>query len=59
MLEKGYQTPFLYVGSSYMYDDYTSMKEALQKVAANISKQGLPKAFTPLVFAVTGTGRVA
>jgi alpha-aminoadipic semialdehyde synthase len=59
MLERGFQTPFLYVGSSYMYDDYTSMKEALQKVSANINRSGLPRAFTPMVFAVTGTGRVA
>lgn len=42
-----------------MYEDYNLMKEALARVYANISKNGLPKDFSPLVFAVTGTGRVA
>lgn len=59
LLQKLYQTPFIFFGSSYMYEDYNAMKEALQKGFNNISKFGYPKAFTPMVFAVTGSGRVA
>ena len=42
-----------------MYEDYDMMKVALQNVAKNIAKSGTPKAYSPMVFAVTGTGRVA
>lgn len=59
LLEKKFQTPFVFLGSSYMYEDYTAMSEALAKVANNIKKGGLPKAMSPLVIAVTGTGRCA
>mmetsp|Transcript_27728 Transcript_27728/g.26769 ORF Transcript_27728/g.26769 Transcript_27728/m.26769 type:complete len:418 (+) Transcript_27728:458-1711(+) len=59
MLQKLFSTPFIFLGSSYMYEDYQGMKEALARVGANISKNGLPEAFSPLVFGVTGTGRVA
>ena len=47
------------MGSTYMYEDYEAMKNALASVAKNIAKSGTPKQFGPLVFAVTGTGRVA
>lgn len=59
MLEKLMATPFIFLGSSYMYEDYDAMKEALARVAKNITKNGLPDKYSPLVFAVTGTGRVA
>jgi hypothetical protein len=42
-----------------MYEDYGAMKETLLRLKNNIIKNGLPKEFSPLVFAVTGTGRVA
>jgi hypothetical protein len=42
-----------------MYEDYDAMKDALSRIAKNITKGGLPKAESPMVFAVTGTGRVA
>jgi alpha-aminoadipic semialdehyde synthase len=42
-----------------MYDDYDAMQDALNAVAKNIEKKGLPKKESPMVFAVTGTGRVA
>lgn len=58
LLQKQFQTPFL-VGSSYMYQDFEQMKFALKMVNESISKGGLPKKLTPMVFAVTGTGRVA
>jgi hypothetical protein len=42
-----------------MYEDFQAMCEALAKVSKNIKSAGLPKALTPLVIAVTGTGRCA
>ena len=42
-----------------MYEDWEAMKEALAKISKNITKGGLPKDESPMVFAVTGTGRVA
>jgi len=59
MLQKKYQSPFIFLGSTYMYEDYDAMKVALAGVARNIKKSGTPKPYSPLVFAVTGTGRVA
>ena len=44
LLHKGYQTPLVFLGSSYMYEDYEAMQEALQRIAKNILKGGLPKA---------------
>ena len=59
MLEKGYQTPLIHLGSAYMYEDFNAMKDTLGKIAESIAKRGIPKGLAPLVFAVTGTGRVA
>jgi len=59
LLQKGHQSPLIYLGSAYMYEDYDAMKNALSTVSKNISTKGLPKSESPMVFAVTGTGRVA
>lgn len=59
LLQKGYQTPLVFLGSSYMYEDYNAMGEALKRISNNIEKGGLPKAQSPMVFAVTGAGRVS
>lgn len=59
MLQKKLQTPFIFLGSAYMYEDYDAMKEAICRVAKGIAKQGTPKAYSPLIFAVTGTGKVS
>lgn len=58
-LQRGFQTPFVYLGSSYMYEDYVAMCEALKRVNKGILNGGLPKNQTPIVFGVTGTGRVS
>lgn len=42
-----------------MYEDYDQMKQVVARVGDNISKNGYSDAFKPLVFAVTGTGRVS
>jgi alpha-aminoadipic semialdehyde synthase len=52
------QSPFIFLGSSYMYEDYDAMKAALASVGRGVSR-GLPKQVSPLVFGVTGTGRVS
>jgi len=59
LLEKKHQTPFVFLGSSYMYEDYEAMCEALARMNKNIKKGGLPKSMCPMVFGVSGTGRVA
>lgn len=59
MLQKKFQTPLVFQGSSYMYDNYESMKYALARTKKNIEEAGLPRSLAPLVFAVTGTGRCA
>eukprot|EP00347_Sterkiella_histriomuscorum_P023953 403332813 len=59
LLQKKIQTPFIFLGSAYMYEDYEAMSDALKRVAKNIAKVGTPKQYSPMVFAVTGTGRVA
>lgn len=47
------------LGSSYMYPDYAAMKYALKLVSDNLKQGGIPKKLVPMVFGVTGTGRVA
>ena len=58
LLQKQIQTPFL-IGSSYMYLDYESMKFALARLSDNIKAGGMARSLAPMVFAVTGTCRVA
>ena len=59
LLQRGYQTPLIFMGSSYMYEDYEAMKDAMKRVSNGIGKGGLPKRPHPIVFGVTGTGRVS
>jgi len=59
LLEKKFQTPFVFLGSTYMYEDYEAMCDALAKISKKISAAGLPKTLSPLVIGVTGTGRCA
>lgn len=42
-----------------MYEDYDAMKEALARMGRNIAKIGTPKPYGPMVFAVTGSGKVS
>jgi alpha-aminoadipic semialdehyde synthase len=59
LLEKKVSTPFVSMGSTYMYPDYEEIKIALKRLASNITKKGIAKKLGPAIFAVTGTGRVA
>ena len=59
LLQRKFQTPFVYIGSSYMYGEYEDMQSALSKVKRDILSGGLPRALCPFVVAVTGNGRVS
>ncbi|KAL0660222.1 hypothetical protein Bca4012_080807 [Brassica carinata] len=58
-LSQGYSTPFLSLGSSYMYSSLAAAKAAVISVGEEISSQGLPSGICPLVFVFTGTGNVS
>jgi hypothetical protein len=42
-----------------MYGSYNDMKEVLSKINRDVLAAGLPRALCPMVFAVTGNGRVS
>jgi alpha-aminoadipic semialdehyde synthase len=55
----GYSTPFLNMGSAYMYPSLKSGKDAVAEIGSLISSHGLPEDFAPCVFAFTGNGNVS
>jgi undecaprenyl diphosphate synthase len=59
MLCLGYSTPFLNIGSSYMYPSLNDAKSAVRLVGGRIQHAGLPRDFSPLVFGFTGNGNVS
>lgn len=58
-LNLGYSTPFLSLGSSYMYSSLSASKGAIIAVGEEIAASGLPYAISPLVFVFTGAGKVS
>ena len=61
-LSLGYSTPFLNLGSSYMYSDLEKAKAAVKAVGDGINANGLggiPEDFAPLVIGFTGNGNVS
>jgi len=61
-LSLGYSTPFLNLGSSYMYVDLPSAKKAVEAVGTSIHANGMggiPEDFAPLVIGFTGNGNVS
>ncbi|XP_010527055.1 PREDICTED: alpha-aminoadipic semialdehyde synthase [Tarenaya hassleriana] len=58
-LSLGYSTPFLSLGSSYMYSSLAAAKAAVISIGEEIATQGLPSGICPLVFVFTGTGNVS
>ncbi|CAH8320965.1 unnamed protein product [Eruca vesicaria subsp. sativa] len=58
-LSLGYSTPFLSLGSSYMYPSLAAAKSAVVSVGEEIASQGLPLGLCPLVFVFTGTGNAS
>ncbi|KAK7265501.1 hypothetical protein RJT34_33121 [Clitoria ternatea] len=57
-LSLGYSTPFLSLGSSYMYPSLAAAKAAVISVGEEVATQGLPLGICPLVFVFTGSGNV-
>lgn len=58
LLSLGYSTPFVSLGSTFMYPRLDAAKAALKEVGALIATQGLPKDVAPMTFVFTGTGNV-
>ncbi|XP_076945258.1 alpha-aminoadipic semialdehyde synthase-like [Bidens hawaiensis] len=58
-LSLGYSTPFLSLGSSYMYPSLAAAKAAVVSVGEEIATTGLPSSICPLVFVFTGSGNVS
>lgn len=58
-LNLGYSTPFLSLGSSYMYPSLPAAKAAVISVGEEIATLGLPRGICPLVFVFTGSGNVS
>lgn len=59
LLSKGHNTPFLNIGSAYMYGTLDQAKEAIERAGREISKHGLPKDVAPMTFVFTGNGNVS
>jgi alpha-aminoadipic semialdehyde synthase len=59
LLAEGFSTPFLHLPTTYMHQNWAQAQEAVRKMGDLITKNGLPKQLTPLVFAFTGKGNVA
>ncbi|KAL8492642.1 hypothetical protein ACS0TY_024003 [Phlomoides rotata] len=58
-LSLGYSTPFVSLGTSYMYSSLAAAKAAVISVGEEIATMGLPSTICPLVFVFTGTGNVS
>jgi alpha-aminoadipic semialdehyde synthase len=59
LLALGYSTPFLNIGSMYMYPTLEHAKTAVREAGQYLIKYGLPLQVTPLTVVVTGTGNVS
>jgi alpha-aminoadipic semialdehyde synthase len=59
LLCKGYSTPFLSMGSAYMYPSLDAAKDAVAAVGQQVATDGLVAGVGPLTFAFTATGNVS
>jgi len=59
LLQKGMNSPFVHLGSAYMYPDLEEVKHAMKKIGNLLATKGIPKKISPLVFAFTSSGRVS
>jgi alpha-aminoadipic semialdehyde synthase len=59
LLNLGYSTPLLSLGSSYMYQSLDLAKQAVADMGEGIAAGGIPKDFAPLVVGFTGNGNVS
>jgi alpha-aminoadipic semialdehyde synthase len=58
-LNKGFSTPFLSIGATYMYPNERAWRAAVVECGERIARIGLPEEMCPFVCAVTGNGNVA
>ncbi len=56
---RGIRTPFLHLEPAHRYESLDDAKQAVRKVGAEISEQGLPSEITPLIIGIAGYGNVA
>lgn len=59
LLAHGCSTPFLNVGSAYMYPSLENAKEAVHRLGKQITINGLPEQYAPMTFVFTGNGNVS
>eukprot|EP01132_Coremiostelium_polycephalum_P003932 gene3932-4908_t len=59
LLAKGFSTPFLHVGYSYVYSKLEAAMEAVKAIGEEISQVGLPDELLPFTFAFTSEGSVS
>ncbi|GLD99985.1 hypothetical protein PINS_up008713 [Pythium insidiosum] len=59
LINMGYSTPFVNVGSAYMYTDLERAKEAVEYAGKKIQADGLPADLAPMTFVFTGNGNVS
>jgi alpha-aminoadipic semialdehyde synthase len=58
-LAQGFSTPFLNIGSAYMYGTYEDARSAILKLGEAIRTRGLPEELAPLVFVFTSNGKAS
>ncbi len=59
LLWEGIETPFHQVRQAIEYGSLEAARKAIQQVAIQISRQGLPRSIVPLVVGFTGRGHVS
>jgi alpha-aminoadipic semialdehyde synthase len=59
ILQLGFRTPFLNIGLAHHYPSLAAAKRAVQLVAKEVEKHGLPAELGPLSFVFTGQGNVS
>lgn len=59
LLHKNLCTPFMHVGSSYMFPSVEEAKRAVKNIGNMIQHKLLPAELCPFIIGLTGTGRVS
>ncbi|MBN1338635.1 MAG: hypothetical protein JXA03_04890 [Bacteroidales bacterium] len=57
--ELGYETPFLRIQQSHLYDSLDEARKVISEVGQEIAEKGLPAELCPLTFGFTGYGNVS
>ncbi len=58
-LGQGFSTPFLNIGSSYMYGSFEDARRAVLQLGDAIRSRGLPEDLAPFVFVFTSNGKAS